>query len=145
MIVLSTLFFWYFFSDVYCETDAKEKQDFEQQTDKTEDKSVEQDQEASIIEITKKDDIIEKELTDASVATDEKEVNDAFVMTEKKEFSDVHVETDAKENQDFEQQTENVSANTKLKEFLDVMKELSICDLTEVISRAAQAIRDKDV
>ena len=66
-------------------------------------------------------------------------------MTEKKEFSDVHVETDAKENQDFEQQTENVSAKTKLKEFLDVMKELSICDLTEVISRAAQAIRDKDV
>merc|ERR1719219_1967464 len=116
--------------------------------------------EASSIEMFEKDEINENEITESEkevideiiekaiekvVVTDEKEVNDAVVMTDEKEFCDVHVETDAKESQDFEQQTENVSAKTKLKEFLDVMKELSIYDLTDVISRAAQAIRDKDV
>merc|ERR1719219_606557 len=89
------------FCDAHVETDAKENQDFEQQTDNAGDIVQESAEEASIIEITEKNDIIEKEVTDASVATDEKEVNDAIVMTDKKEFCDVHVETDAKESQDF--------------------------------------------
>jgi len=87
----------------------------------------------------------EKEVVDANTATDEKEVIDANIMTDKKQVCDVFVETDAKENQDFQQQTDTESAKIKLKEFLNVMKDLCISDLTHVISRAAQAINDKNV
>ena len=88
---------------------------------------------------------IEKDFSDANVATIEKDFNDANVMTDKKEVVDVLVETDAKVIRDFQQQTDNVSAKSKLNEFLDVMKELSIYDLTEVISKAAEAIKDKSL
>merc|ERR1712153_84209 len=83
---------------------------------------------------------------DASVSTDTKNVMDASVSTDTKELCDVFVETDAKENlQDFQQQTDVEDAKSKLKEFLNVMKDLSISDLTGVISRAAQAINDKSL
>ena len=88
----------------------------------------------------------EKDVIDASVSTDTKDVMDASVSTDTKELCDVFVETDAKENlQDFQQQTDVVDAKIKLKEFLNVMKDLSISDLTGVISRAAQAINDKSL
>merc|ERR1719189_3135032 len=89
--------------------------------------------------------IIEKEFSDANVATIEKDFNDANIMTDKKEVVDVLVATDAKVIRDFQQQTDNISAKSKLNEFLDVMKELSIYDLTEVISKAAEAIKDKSL
>ena len=88
----------------------------------------------------------EKDVIDASVSTDTKDVIDASVSTDTKEVCDVFVETDAKENlQDFQQQTDVEDAKIKLKEFLNVMKDLSISDLTGVISRAAQAINDKSL
>merc|ERR1719400_606220 len=88
----------------------------------------------------------EKDVIDASVSTDTKDVIDASVSTDTKELCDVFVETDAKENlQDFQQQTDVEDAKIKLKEFLNVMKDLSISDLTGVISRAAQAINDKSL
>merc|ERR1712156_1120971 len=88
---------------------------------------------------------IEKDFSDANVATIEKDFNDANIMTDKKEVVDVLVETDAKVIRDFQQQTDNITAKTKLNEFLNVMKELSIYDLTEVISKAAEAIKDKSL
>ena len=88
----------------------------------------------------------EKDVIDASVSTDTKDVIDASVSTDTKEVCDVFVETDAKENlQDFQQQTDVEDAKIKLKEFLNVMKDLSISDLTGVIIRAAQAINDKSL
>merc|ERR1711997_596317 len=74
----------------------------------------------------------------------------AFVITDKKEFCDSNQveETDPNEiSQDLEQQqTESFSSDQKkLVDFLDVMEELSVYDLTEVISRATLAIRNKNV
>merc|ERR1712156_447168 len=88
---------------------------------------------------------IEKDFKDANVATIEKDFNDANIMTDEKEVVDVLVATDAKVIRDFQQQTDNITAKTKLNEFLNVMKELSIYDLTEVISKAAEAIKDKSL
>ena len=64
----------------------------------------------------------------------------AFVMSDKKEFCDNQVESEPNGPQ-----LENLGSQKKLVDFLDVMEELSVYDLTEVISRATLAIRSKNV
>merc|ERR1712109_207807 len=67
----------------------------------------------------------------------------AFVISDKKEFCDTQVETDPIERQELEQQ-QGENSQKKLIDFLDVMEDLSVYDLTEVISRATLAIRNKN-
>merc|ERR1712156_1247732 len=67
----------------------------------------------------------------------------AFVISDKKQFCDTQVETDPIERQELEQQLAE-NSQKKLIDFLDVMEDLSVYDLTEVISRATLAIRNKN-
>ena len=87
---------------------------------------------------------VEKESNDASVATDKKDLVDAAVETEVKKTKHAQANTDVKSVQDCQQQTEAIEAKEVMEDFFKVMANLSVHNLSEVISRAAKAIQTKN-